>query len=170
MKQLATGGETPSSLFFHTKTFLESDINYMVQVKVVCRQVMFNDLTVFSPAEGASPADWGRLYGDAFVSGFTEGGELAAVVSIRLQDRSKEGEVRRLLAAHLNLQNAQQATSGDVSAATSWGAVQEIIVAVSCRGAGGIEDRLATDWTLETLKSAIAAFPKDVVSSPVRLE
>ena len=55
----------------------------------------------FSPVGGIPSTDFTSVYGDAFISGFTQGGEFTALVSIKLRDPQKKDEARHVLLTHL---------------------------------------------------------------------
>lgn len=170
VKQVAAGdGTNNDPFFFDTKTFLDSDVNYFIQVKVVCGQVIFPDLTEFSLVEGVSAETFTSLYGDSFISGFANGGEFNALVSIKLRDSSKAKDVRKLLAAYYNLQTMPQSDPQVKTGPLPLTDVAEVAIAVFCRGGGGIEDKMAVDWTLEALKVYSAEFPNHVKASPLQI-
>jgi len=129
---------------------------------------MAPDLTEFHPVEGLSDSEFTRIYGDSFISGFTEGGELTALVSIKLNDRSKAKEVRRQLQVDLNFQLESISGEGDlVKSGVSSNIDGETTVAVSWRGGGDIKDGTVVG-SLETLKKVVMKFPEHVMACPMR--
>ena len=48
---------------------------------------------LFCPIPNVSEADFTRVYGDSFISGFTEGGEFNALVSIKFEDRDNAKKI-----------------------------------------------------------------------------
>lgn len=158
------GGSTHSS-FFDPTTVLQSDVNYFVQIKVTSRQTNFSDLTDFAPIEGLLASDFPHVYGDSFVSGFTEGGEFSALISIKLKESYKKAEVREMLTTYLNPQVPHGSREAAASAPGG-----ETIISMCWRGGGGPRGSMTTDWTLEALKTTIIEFPERARVCPLRLE
>ena len=130
---------------------------------------MAPDLTEFSPIDNLSASDFTRVYGDSFISGFTEGGEFCAIVSIKLKDRSKAREIRGQLKLALEFPTA--AVSGEASVEASNAARKidgETTITVSWKGGGDIKDETITGWTLENLKTVAMEFPEHVMACPMR--
>ncbi|KAJ7847168.1 hypothetical protein B0H13DRAFT_2238801 [Mycena leptocephala] len=100
------GGGGASAHFIDSNKFKESDLNYFIQVKVTNQQLVADDVTEFSPIANVSDADFTRVYGDSFISGFIEGGKFNALVSIKLKDRSKAKEIGGQLKIDLDLKAA----------------------------------------------------------------
>lgn len=75
----------------------DSDINYFVQVKVVNQHLVAEDVTKFNSIANVSATDRGRftnIYGDSFISGFLEGGEFNALLSVKVADKSKAKDIK----------------------------------------------------------------------------
>ncbi|KAJ7895750.1 hypothetical protein B0H13DRAFT_2234546 [Mycena leptocephala] len=147
------GGGGASAHFIDSNKFKESDLNYFIQVKVTNQQLVANDVTEFSPIANVSDADFTRVYGDSFISGFIEGGEFNALVSIKLKDRTKAKEIGGQLKIDLDSKlPAFTARRGCVA----W------------TGGGDIKDESVNDWTLATLKAVSMEFPERVMACPMR--
>lgn len=71
-----------------------ADLTFMVSCKVVNQIKMDQSLTKFTPVPGLAPADFTRVYGDSFISGFQEGGEFTAIISIRAKDRTQANTIK----------------------------------------------------------------------------
>lgn len=163
------GGGGASATFINSSKFMESDINYYIQVKVTNQQLAPPDLTEFCPISGVTPADFTRVYGDSFISGFIEGGEFNALVSIKLKDRFTAKDIRGRLKAQLEFTGASadghaspgvKKESKDIEGETTF--------SVAWTGGGDIKDARVTGWTLETLKAVALEFPKHVMACPMR--
>ena len=147
IKYEAVSGKASAS-FVDSNKFKDSDINYLIQVKVVNQHHKPADLTKFSPignksTEALSEAAFTRVYGDSFISGFTEGGEFNALVSIKLKEKSKKKEISGQLQIGLDLKALS------VSGSAKGGFVKdnanidgETTISVSWRGGGKIEDTM----------------------------
>lgn len=163
------GGGGASASFIDSNKFKESDINYHIQVKVVNQQLEAPDLTEFCPIEHVYPSQFTEVYGDSFISGFVEGGEFNALVSIRLKDRSKAKEIGGKLKIELDLKGASvkgEASGGKKSSELDTSG--ETTISVHWTGGGDIKDATVLDWTLESLKSVAMEFPEHVMACPMR--
>jgi hypothetical protein len=102
--------------FVDSSTFKTSDLNFFIQVKVVNQKLVAEDITRFNPIKNAKAADFNTLYGDSFISGFIEGGEFNALISVKLQDQDKDLNIKGALTASANFGVAQ----GDIHAEGSY--------------------------------------------------
>jgi hypothetical protein len=94
----------------------ESDISYFLQVKVVNQQLIPDDLSRFNAISNVSAADRNRftnIYGDCFVSGFLEGGEFNALLTVKVADKSKVKEIKGALS--LSLEKGGFGISGEAA-------------------------------------------------------
>ena len=108
------------------------------------------------------------IWQDTFISGWEEGGELDAILSIKVLDKSKIFEIKASLEAELNtpaiggkVEGAFEMTKNNLSRDT------ETTVTVNWSGGGSIKDP-REDWTINSLKKAAAAFPELVAITPQR--
>ncbi|KAF7358356.1 hypothetical protein MVEN_00885600 [Mycena venus] len=162
------GGGGASAHFIDSNKFKESDLNYFIQVKVTNEQLVAHDVTEFCPVSNVSDAEFTRVYGDLFISGFIEGGEFNALVSIKLKDRTKAKEIGGKIKIDLDLKAASvhgEAEGGKDLESTYEG---ETTISVSWTGGGDIKDESVTDWTLATLKTVFMEFPERVMACPMR--
>ncbi|KAK7454045.1 hypothetical protein VKT23_011558 [Stygiomarasmius scandens] len=157
-------GETTLASFFDPHKLTEADINYWIQVKVTTQRLICPGLTEFSSIKDVPQSEFTRVYGDSFISGFTEGGEFNALVSIKLRDNSKTKEVREQLKAGMNFKAVSVQGEGSIENKIDG----EITIAVFRRGGGDIEDEKVEQWTLQTLNIAAMEFPKKAVAYPIR--
>lgn len=149
--------------------FKESDLNYFIQVKVVNEQLVAPNLTEFCPIPHVPDSEFTHVYGDSFISGFTEGGEFNALISIKLKDRSQAKKLGGELKVQMDLKSASvhgSAKGGKESLESSYEG--ETTIAVSWTGGGDIKDGTVTDWTLDTLKAVAMEFPEHVMACPMR--
>ncbi|KAK7454021.1 hypothetical protein VKT23_011532 [Stygiomarasmius scandens] len=157
-------GETTPAYFFDPRKFTESDVNYWIQVKVTTQRLTCPGLTEFSPIKNIPQSEFTRVYGDSFISGFTEGGEFNAVISIKLRDNSQVKAVREQLKAGLDFKAASAQGEGNVENRIDG----EMTIAISRRGGGDIKDEKVEQWTLQTLNAAAMEFPQKAVAYPIR--
>ncbi|KIP02677.1 hypothetical protein PHLGIDRAFT_47610, partial [Phlebiopsis gigantea 11061_1 CR5-6] len=159
------GNATSSSggLVINFEKFHKSDVNFFIHVSVINRHLIAPGLTEFSPIEATSPSDFTRVYGDTFISGFTEGGEFSALVSIKLEDDRSIDEVSKQLRTLFDIKGG---LVDDQALAGADRIEGEMTVSVSSTGGGDANDTV--DWTLEKLKHAALTFPRHVKASPAR--
>ncbi|KAJ6479052.1 hypothetical protein C8R45DRAFT_833116 [Mycena sanguinolenta] len=163
------GGVKASASFLDSNKFKESDINYFIQVRVTNQRLTAPDLTDFTPIPNVPFSEFNRVYGDSFVSGWVEGGEFNALISIKLSDRSTATQIKGQLEAEMRLGAVEVSGAGAVNKQnTSSNIDGETTIAVSWRGGGDIKDEKVTDWTLETLKRVAMEFPEHVMACPMR--
>ena len=165
----ATVGGGLSGSYVNSDKFKESDINFFVQVQVVNQTIMAEDVTKFQPLPEVSDGlGFTRVYGDSYISGFIEGGELDAVISIKTTDRSHAMDIKASLEANFG----KGVAGGSVNAAfgmnksTAFNS-SETTITVNWNGGGDIKDADET-WSIETLTKVAAAFPTKVAACPQR--
>lgn len=105
-----------SASFVNENKVNESDINFIITVKVTNETEAVSPQMEFNPIEGLKAEDFVSVYGDCFVAGFLEGGEFSAIVSIKVNDKSNVEKVK--LAAELQL--AVGASPLSVGASTNY--------------------------------------------------
>ncbi|WPB03372.1 uncharacterized protein RHO25_008011 [Cercospora beticola] len=170
LQSIGAGGQAKAS-FVDTDKFKDSDLNCLVQVKVMNSKLIADDVTEFIPIENVVPSQFTEVYGDSFISGFIEGGELNGLVSIKLKDRSKARDLQAELKINAPFAGGAIDVSGEGSVAmkNNESSVQgERTISVSWLGGGDIKGQSATDWTIDALKDAAFNFPSRVAQTPQR--
>lgn len=81
--------------FVNENKVLDSELNYIVSVIVNNDARSPTDEMVFQEIPGLPLDRFTEVYGDSFISGFTEGGEFNAVISVKLNDKSKYRSVKQ---------------------------------------------------------------------------
>lgn len=157
------GDAKSAASFVDTNKFQDGDINYLVQVRVTNQRLNAPNLTEFDPIANLPDSEFTRVYGDCFISGFAEGGEFNALISIKLKDRSRAKEIKGWLGAKLNpltpqapIVNSDMEIDGETTIAVSW------------KGGGDIRGPIVEDWTLESLKTVAMEFADNVMACPAR--
>ncbi|KAG2421936.1 hypothetical protein HFD88_005912 [Aspergillus terreus] len=88
---------TGKGTFINSNKMKDADINFLISVKVVNQTVTDNSLTKFQPLANVTVADsvsFTKIYGDTFISGFQEGGEFHAIVSIKVRDQTQKESIK----------------------------------------------------------------------------
>ncbi|RSL47245.1 hypothetical protein CEP54_013484 [Fusarium duplospermum] len=161
----ATIGGGASGQFIDSDKFKESDINFFVQVKVVNQAIIGEDYTEFQPVLPVG-VNFNEVYGDTFISGFEEGGELNALISVKVSDKNKTFAVKAELEATLGT----PALSGKVKGGVEIDKSEiknstETTVTVNWSGGGQIKPSNAI-WDVNTLTLAACNFPDLVAQTP----
>ncbi|ETI27792.1 hypothetical protein G647_00241 [Cladophialophora carrionii CBS 160.54] len=161
-------GGTATGKFIDSDKFTESELNFFIQVSVTNQEHMPYEYNKFEPIPGLPPGRFTEVYGDAFISGWEEGGEFNAVVSVKLRDKSSATQVAASLQASLGT----AALSGSVEGQgqidkSSLDKMAETTISVNWSGGGQIKE---TDviWDVTSLTIAAANFPDLVAMTPQR--
>ncbi|KAK3395070.1 hypothetical protein B0H63DRAFT_362420, partial [Podospora didyma] len=155
--------------FINTSKVKESDVSFMIAVKVVNQVIYDNLLTKFDPIPDVKLESFASVYGDSFISGFQEGGEFIAVISVRAKDRQKASSMRADAAINFTKENMLLDANGEFSKKTKDFLEQnETTVSVTYSGGGQDLKKPDADWTLETMRSAALKFPELVAQTPLR--
>ena len=166
VKAGAVGGSANGS-YVDSHTFKESNLNFFVQVKVTNQTVMAKDVLKFSPIPGISPDRFTETYGDCFVSGFIEGGELDAVISIKESNDAKLNSIKAGIEACFGGGKAAVAADFGKTSAYSHDS-SETTITINWNGGGKIKEE-ADLWSIGSLTAAAAKFPDRVAKTPQRI-
>ncbi|GMF69850.1 unnamed protein product [Aspergillus oryzae] len=80
--------------FINSNKIKDADINFLISVKVINQTVTDNALTEFAPIDNLPAEKFTEVYGDTFISGFQEGGEFNAVISIKVKDKNQVENIK----------------------------------------------------------------------------
>jgi hypothetical protein len=84
-----------NSLNIDELKFTLSDLNVVVSVKVVNQQTELLDTAEFNPPKFQMNSEmFHEFYGDSYISGFIEGGDLHGIVSVKALDASKKDQIK----------------------------------------------------------------------------
>ncbi|KAF2020646.1 hypothetical protein BU24DRAFT_5468 [Aaosphaeria arxii CBS 175.79] len=158
--------------FVNETKVLDSDLNYVVSVTVnndprsSVKDMDFQDIP-------GLPLDrFTEVYGDSFISGFMEGGEFNAVISVKINDKSRFKAVKQAV----DVQLAVGPPTLEVGASESFGKDHaetlkntEISISVNWVGGGEIK-KPGVPWTNKTVVAVANAFPSMVARSSARTQ
>ncbi|CAD6891727.1 unnamed protein product [Tilletia laevis] len=156
--------------FIDTDKFLDSDLNFYISCKVVNQSINFRDQLEFNPLPAGIVDDDQHLavYGDSFVSGFLEGGEFNALVSMKVLNKSSMTQIEAAVKV------AFSSGALDIKASAAFSLAKSNInlntqtnITASWLG-GGVIKPPEEPWTLESLVRAASRFPESVAHSPQR--
>ena len=83
---------------------------------MVNQKLVAEDVNQFNPIKNAKAMDFNKLYGDSFISGFIEGGQFNAVISVKLADQDKTESIKGQLKVTANF----AVISGQIDASGSY--------------------------------------------------
>ncbi|KAL9065997.1 MAG: hypothetical protein Q9161_007848 [Pseudevernia consocians] len=140
----------------------QSDLNYIVTVKVTNETSPVADKMTFNPIPEMENSKFTDVFGDCFISGFTEGGEFSAIVSIKVSDKSKISAVKAAAEAEIAIAAAPGLSVGtknslDKSKNDVW---DDTETTISVNWAGGGDLKPADEkWDLATVVDVATRFP-----------
>ncbi|KAK2759483.1 hypothetical protein FQN54_002961 [Arachnomyces sp. PD_36] len=164
-----TGTAMGNTAFVKENNIGDSDLNFIVSVKVTNESPAISCSMNFKPIQGLTPDRFPSIYGDSFIAGFLEGGEFSAVVSIKVHDKSKISTVKA--AAEIQLSVSPSKPFGS-RAHAEWDKEDiwentEISISVNWSGGGKIKNP-SENWDLKTVLRAANEFPSHVAKHSQR--
>ena len=186
IKTATIGGKANGS-YIDSDKFKSSDINFHLQVKVTNQIHEPPEYCKFNKIDKVKKEEFPEVYGvglllenrrcwvpltdgwqDCFISGWEEGGELNAIISMKVHDKSKVFAIKAGLEGEMNTPTISGGVKVDFGTEKSnLNSSTETTISVSWSGGGSIKDP-TVDWTVESLKKAAAAFPDLVAVTPQR--
>ncbi|CEO58470.1 hypothetical protein PMG11_03194 [Penicillium brasilianum] len=167
IKTATIGGKANGS-YVDSDKFKSSDINFHLQVKVTNQVVEPGNYCIFNKIPHIPTEKFNEVYGDSFISGWESGGELNAIISMKIADKSKVFEIKASLEAELTTPGISGAVKGSFEQTKNKiSSDTETTIAVNWSGGGRIKDP-TEDWSIASLKKAAAAFPDLVAITPQR--
>ncbi|KAK0528577.1 hypothetical protein OC835_004614 [Tilletia horrida] len=165
-------GGSGSGSWLSTTKFFDSDIKFYLSVKVQSQSINFKDALEYNPIHSVNEANkekFTECFGDSFISGFLEGGELNAVILMKVhnegmkKDLMAEAQVALTGQGDLNLEG-----QGNIKLAKeNLAANTETTIMVRYCGGGSIKT-FDEEWTIDTLLAAANRFPYLVSQFPQR--
>ncbi|KAF7551363.1 hypothetical protein G7Z17_g5057 [Cylindrodendrum hubeiense] len=153
IKYGAIGGSGKGS-FVDSDKFKESDLNFFISVKVVNQSINIKDALVFQGLPSVDGSNFLPVFGNCFISGFLEGGEFNALVSMKVINKEK------LMAIKAEAEIAMTAGAADIKA--------DAHVEVNKSNFSSQTETTIQPWTIETLMETAARFPDLVANTPQR--
>ncbi|KAK4205404.1 hypothetical protein QBC40DRAFT_320121 [Triangularia verruculosa] len=167
IKTATIGGKANGS-YVDSDKFKASDLNFHLQVKVTNQIHEPPEYSIFNKISNVEKHEFPEVYGDCFISGWEEGGELNAVISMKVHDKSKIFEIKAGLEAEMSTPTVSGSIKADFAMEKNKLSKEtETTISVNWSGGGSIKDP-TKDWTIQTLKEAAAAFPDLVAVTPQR--
>jgi hypothetical protein len=161
-----------SASFVNEDKVLDSQMNYLVSVRVNNNDVAETANMEFAGINSIPPDKFTEIYGDCFIAGFQTGGEFNAIISIDCHDKSKADRVRE----SVDLQLAVPAVPGleaggaqavDKSHSELFRGI-EMTISVNWTGGGELKPP-GVPWTLNSVMAAANAYPSMVARSAAKI-
>ncbi|QYS99762.1 hypothetical protein H0G86_006881 [Trichoderma simmonsii] len=167
-----TIGISGNSLSVDEAKFAVSDLNAVISVKVINRTTTTTKNPAFSELNrkmNMTNETFFQTFGDCYISGFIEGGDLNGIISIKIPDATKKANIEAALNNVMSGSSNEFKLSEGFAASALEAALRETetTITVSWSGGGQIKpDR--EEWTLESLIRAASGFPARVATCPQR--
>lgn len=162
------GGSGKGS-FVDSDKFKESDLNFYISVKVVNQTINFKDALIYNPVRSVNAENFREVFGDSFISGFIEGGEFNAIVSMKILNKAKKTDIQAEAKIALTAGAVQIEAEANVGIARSNIETNtETTIQVSWSGGGHIKP-MEQQWDIQSLMAAAARFPDLVAECPQRI-
>ncbi|KAK6355236.1 hypothetical protein TWF696_004350 [Orbilia brochopaga] len=154
--------------FVDVEKFKEADLNFYIRVRVINQKVDLKEAMQFNPEWVVVEDEFTNCFGDTFISGFVEGGEFNALLSIKVLNKSKLQDVETGIKATFG----KSLFTLDTEGKTEWekrdidGHV-EMAVSAIWSGGGRIKSS-EKQWPIHSLMETAASFPDLIASEPHR--
>ncbi|GME51320.1 Phenylacetyl-ligase [Neofusicoccum parvum] len=167
IKYGAIGGSGRGS-FINSDKFKESDLNFYISVKVINQTINIKDALKYQKLPSVNENNFTDIYGDSFLSGFLEGGEFNALVSMKVLNKERKTDIKAGAKVALSVGGAGIEAEANVKIAKqNISNNTEMTIQVSWSGGGNIKP-MNEPWTIDTLRAAAAKFPELVATTPQR--
>ncbi|KAF6520450.1 hypothetical protein HZS61_016867 [Fusarium oxysporum f. sp. conglutinans] len=93
IKMAGMGQLSGKAAFVDSTAIKNADIKYLVHVKVTNQRLIADNITEFAPIDYIEPGQFTEIYGDCFISGFIEGGEFDALVTVTTEETIKKNSL-----------------------------------------------------------------------------
>lgn len=161
-------GGSGRGAFLDTNKFEQSDLNFYISVKVINQSINFKDALKYQPIDSVDESKFAEVYGDTFISGFLEGGEFNALVSMKILNKAKKEVIAAEAKVALSVPIVEITAEGRVNIAKSnINTNAETTIQVSWCGGGHIKSP-NEQWDVDSLMRAASRFPDLVAKSPQR--
>ncbi|KAF0643184.1 hypothetical protein FPSE5266_07850 [Fusarium pseudograminearum] len=157
IKYGAIGGSGKGS-FIDSDKFKESDLNFFISVKVINQSINIKDALIFQALPSVNDKNFVDVFGDCFISGFLEGGEFNALVSMKVLNKDKKTEIEAEAKVAMTIGPVELEAEAKVKVAkNNIQANTETTIQV-----------VDEPWSIDTLMQTAARFPDLVAKTPQR--
>ncbi|RGP58775.1 hypothetical protein FSPOR_11795 [Fusarium sporotrichioides] len=167
IKYGAIGGSGKGS-FIDSDKFKESDLNFFISVKVINQSINIKDALIYQALPSVDEKNFVDVFGDCFISGFLEGGEFNALVSMKVLNKDKKTEIEAQAKVAMTIGPVELEAEAKVKVAkNNIQANTETTIQVGWSGGGSIKP-MDEPWSIDTLMQTAAKFPDLVAKTPQR--
>ncbi|KAK6536933.1 hypothetical protein TWF281_001140 [Arthrobotrys megalospora] len=154
--------------FIDVEKFKQADLNFYIRVRVTNQKIDVRDALQFNPEWIIVEHEFTECFGDTFISGFIDGGEFNALLSIRALNKAKIKDIE----AGVKSAFGNSLFNLDSLGKAEWERRDidnncEINVSAIWSGGGRIKSS-EKQWPIHSLMEAAANFPDLVASEPHR--
>ncbi|KAJ6260968.1 hypothetical protein Dda_3631 [Drechslerella dactyloides] len=154
--------------FIDVEKFKQADLNFYMRVRVINQKVDLKEGMQFNPEWVVVEDEFTNCFGDTFISGFVEGGELNALLSIKVLNKAKLQDVETGVKAAFG----KSLFTLDTEGKTEWEKRDiddhvEIAVSAIWSGGGRIKSS-EKQIPIHSLMDTAANFPDLIASEPHR--
>ncbi|KAF5672547.1 hypothetical protein FHETE_3681 [Fusarium heterosporum] len=167
IKYGAIGGSGKGS-FIDSDKFKESDLNFFISVKVINQSINIKDALIYQALPSVNEENFVQVFGDCFISGFLEGGEFNALVSMKILNKDKKTEIAAEAKVAMTIGPVELEAEAKVNTAKrNIQSNTETTIQVGWSGGGSIKP-MDQPWSVDTLMQTAAKFPDMVAKTPQR--
>lgn len=148
--------------------FKDAHINYLIHCKVTNPSTTLQENIRFQKIKNLPNEKFHDVFGDTFISGFLEGGEFTALISLKAVDVRRTKEIQKLAKLALAPTAATEGPDAEKSVVQARKTLQElceVAVSVNWMGGGRLKEE-NTPWDIETIMRVAAKFPDLVFTCP----
>lgn len=150
--------------------FADSDLNAVISVKVINRTTSTTKNPAFSELNRKmkmTNETFFQTFGDCYISGFIEGGDLNGIISIKIPDATKKANIEAALKGVMSGSSNEFKLSEEFTSSALESALQETETTITVNWSGGGQIKPdGEEWTLESLLRAASGFPARVATCP----
>ena len=153
IKYGAIGGSGKGS-FIDADKFRESDLNFYISVKVINQSINYRDSLVYNPVKsvGDDQDRFHKVFGDSYISGFLEGGEFNAIVSMKVLNKAKMTDIQAEAKVALTVGAAEISAQANVDIAKK-NISNNTETTIQVSWSGGKEEVISLDLSIYLYKN-----------------
>ncbi|KAL6797472.1 hypothetical protein GGI42DRAFT_362129 [Trichoderma sp. SZMC 28013] len=164
-----TMGISGISLSADEAKFADGDLNVVISVKVINQTTAIKnpEFLGLSGKVKMTNETFFQTFGDCYISGVIEGGDLHGIISIKAPDATKKANIEAALKGVLNSSSSESALSERFVSSALESALRETETTITVNWSGGGQIKPdGEEWTLKSLIRAASGFPARVAACP----
>ncbi|KAL6792933.1 hypothetical protein J3E68DRAFT_451321 [Trichoderma sp. SZMC 28012] len=165
-----TIGISGNSLSVDEAKFADSDLNAVISVKVINQTtttIKNPEFLELNRKMNMTNETFFQTFGDCYISGFIEGGDLHGIVSIKAPDATKKANIEAALNGVMSGSSNEFKLGEEFASSSLEAALRETETTITVNWSGGGQIKPdEEEWTLESLLRAASGFPARVATCP----